>query len=232
MKKIITTIEMLCLCFALFLGYALPLSAEETGCSTCNIEDSDGSIQKTIDDLLDYTNEEKNLVMNSVENSMYYQENSEFIKNSDRINVYKNDTADSYFTVSYIQKEENQITGTLIFEVNRDYEVEEVFGTDKNIEKSEIELKDYVKNTSTVYAIQPRVECYTIRCSRYETQGTTSSGNVTCELIVGVACNVALSWTGAVISSLVCYAGSIAACTAAPAGRYCAQMTRVNVCPY
>lgn len=232
MKKLMSIISMTCVCFSMAFGTAMPVNAEGTGCSTCGIEDTDGSINKTLEDVLNYTDEEKELVMNSVENSSYYQENITFIDNSDRINVYKNDTANSYFTVSYIQKDNDEVTGTLIFEVNRDYEVEEVFGTEKNIEQSELELTDYVKNTTQVYSIEPRVECYTIRCARYEARGTSTNVGPMCEALVGLGCGLALGWANPVIAYMVCYAGAIAACTGAPAGMYCAQTTRVNVCPY
>lgn len=223
---------MICVCFSMALGSVIPVSAEETGCSTCGIEDSDGSIQKTLEDVLDYTAEEKSLVMNSVENSPYYKEHSDFIEQSDRINVYKNDTADSYFTVSYIQKDEDQVTGTLIFEVNSEYEVEEVFGTEKNIEKNKIELKDYMENTTEVYSIQPRTDCYTLRCTKQEARGTSTDVGLGCEIAVGLSCGILLQWVNPIIGYVICNVGVVAVCTPTPAGMYCAQMTRVNVCPY
>ena len=226
-------LSIIMVCFV-FCATMIPTYAEEnagTDCGTCNLEDSDGTIQKTLDDVLNYTDEEKNMVMNSVENSTLYAEHADFIESSDRINVYKNDTTDSYFTVSYIQKKDDQVTGTLIFEINRAYEVEEVFGTESNRGKGETVITDYANKTTKVYSVQPRVDCYTMRCAQYEYRGT-SGGTVQCEFLVGLACSVALSFTGPVISFMVCYAGTIATCSPAPAGKYCVQMTRVNACPY
>lgn len=230
MKKLMSIISMTCVCFSMAFGTAMPVNAEGTGCSTCGIEDTDGSIQDTLDELLNYTEDEKNRVLSSVENSSYYQENIDFINNSDRINVYKNNTADSYFTVTYIQKDEEQVIGTLLFKVNHDYEIEKVFGTEKNFDKNLIELKDYTNNTNHVYAAQPRVECYTIRCSRYEARGPAR--NEDCELFLGFACNKVFGKAEPLIASMLCYAGTITICQSAPAGMYCAQLTRVNVCPY
>ncbi|WP_289197199.1 hypothetical protein, partial [uncultured Dubosiella sp.] len=139
---------------------------------------------------------------------------------------------DSYFTVSYIHKNDNgQVVGTLIFEVNREYEVEEVFGTELSEKTGNLVLNDYVKNTVQTYVTRSNVDCYTMRCARYEARAT-EHGWVGCEIAVGAACSVVLAWTSAIVSSLVCYAGSIAICSPAPAGMYCAQLTRVNVCPY
>lgn len=66
MKKIMSIISMVCVCFSMAFGSAIPVNAEGTGCSTCGIEDTDGSIQKTLEEVLDYTDEEKELVMDSV----------------------------------------------------------------------------------------------------------------------------------------------------------------------
>ncbi len=232
MKKIMSIISMVCVCFSMAFGSAIPVNAEGTGCSTCGIEDTDGSIQKTLEEVLDYTDEEKELVMDSVKNSPYYEDNIDFIENSDRINVYKNDTADSYFTVSYIQKDNEQITGTLIFAVNQEYEIEGVFGTEKNLEKSEIELKDYFENTTQVYSVQPRSDCYTLRCTRQEVRGTSTDVGWGCDVAIGLSCGIILQSINPIIAYVVCRIGVVAACTSTPAGMYCAQMTRVNVCPY
>ena len=60
--------------------------------------------------------------MESIENSQIYKEHLDIIQNSDRINVFKNNTDQSYFSVAYIQKDsDGKIVKTLIFDVNEEY---------------------------------------------------------------------------------------------------------------
>ncbi|WP_289183368.1 hypothetical protein [uncultured Dubosiella sp.] len=225
-------LSIIMVCFV-FCATMIPTYAEEnagTGCGTCNIGGNNEDVQEVLEEVLNYTDEEKNTVMNSVEDSPFYAEHSEFIENSDRVNIYKNDTNDSYFTVTYIHKNNKQVTGTLLFEVNREYKIEEVVGARVNEETGDIVLYDYMKNTEQTYAARSNIDCYTIRCSKLEPRGPER--NQGCEILLGFACDKIFTLPEPVVSSMLCMVGVITICQSAPAGMYCAQLTRVNVCPY
>ena len=94
MKKIISIISVITLCFITMLNYLIPIRAEDGG-SGCNVCGLDSSIQDGEDETLNYTDEERALVMESIENSQIYKEHLDIIQNSDRINVFKNKKTNS-----------------------------------------------------------------------------------------------------------------------------------------
>ena len=94
MKKIISIISVITLCFITMLNYLMPIRAEDGG-SGCNVCGPDSSIQDGEDETLNYTDEERALVMESIENSQIYKEHLDIIQNSDRINVFKNKKTNS-----------------------------------------------------------------------------------------------------------------------------------------
>lgn len=225
MKKIISTIGVITLCFMTMLNYLMPIRAEDNG-SGCNACESDSSIQ---DETLNYTDEERALVMESIENSHIYKEHNDIVKNSDRINIFKNNTDESYFSVAYIQKDSNgKIVETLIFDVNEEYEVSGAFATISN--GNNIVIEDYINNSSHVYAARAS-DCYTLQCTNKKFHGTVR-GDKNCEWAIGKACQYVMSFSGAIISRMVCYVGKIAICAEQPAGYTCEKWTRYNVCPF
>lgn len=184
------------------------------------------------DETLNYTDEERALVMESIENSQIYKEHLDIIQNSDRINVFKNNTDQSYFSVAYIQKDsDGKIVKTLIFDVNEEYEVSGAFATIAN--GNNIVIEDYVNNSAQVYSVTRAADYYTLQCTSKKYHGTVR-GDKNCEWAVGKACNFAMKFTGAgvIISKMVCYVGKIAICAEQPAGYTCEQWTRYNVCPF
>lgn len=231
MKKIISIISVITLCFITTLNYLMPIRAEDGG-SGCNVCGPDSSIQDGEDETLNYTDEERALVMESIENSQIYKEHLDIIQNSDRINVFKNNTDQSYFSVAYIQKDsDGKIVKTLIFDVNEEYEVSGAFATIAN--GNNIVIEDYVNNSAQVYSVTRAADCYTLQCTSKKYHGTVR-GDKNCEWAVGKACDFAMKFTGAgvIISKMICYVGKIAICAEQPAGYTCEKWTRYNVCPF
>lgn len=213
------------------LNYLMPIRAEDGG-SGCNVCGPDSSIQDGEDETLNYTDEERALVMESIENSQIYKEHLDIIQNSDRINVFKNNTDQSYFSVAYIQKDsDGKIVKTLIFDVNEEYEVSGAFATIAN--GNNIVIEDYVNNSAQVYSVTRAADCYTLQCTSKKYHGTVR-GDKNCEWAVGKACDFAMKFTGArvIISKMICYVGKIAICAEQPAGYTCEKWTRYNVCPF
>lgn len=103
MKKIISIISVITLCFITMLNYLIPIRAEDGG-SGCNVCGLDSSIQDGEDETLNYTDEERALVMESIENSQIYKEHLDIIQNSDRINVFKNNTDHHIFLLHIYKK--------------------------------------------------------------------------------------------------------------------------------
>ena len=178
MKKIISIISVITLCFITMLNYLMPIRAEDGG-SGCNVCGPDSSIQDGEDETLNYTDEERALVMESIENSQIYKEHLDIIQNSDRINIFKNNTDQSYFSVAYIQKDsDGKIVKTLIFDVNEEYEVSGAFATIAN--GNNIVIEDYVNNSAQVYSVTRAADCYTLQCTSKKYHGTVR-GDKNCE---------------------------------------------------
>lgn len=230
MKKIMSIVSIVTLSLMTLLNYLISIQAEEsaTGCSTgCTIGELD---EQMLEKALTYTDEERTLVMNSIENSDIYKEHSDLVKDSERINIFKNNTDQSYFSVAYIQKDNNNnIISSLIFDVNEKYEVSGAFATINT--GSNIVIEDYMNDTAQVYTSTRTRDCYTLVCTKRTFHGTIP-GSKTCENIVGLACSAVMGFSGVIVSSMVCYVGKVAACAKAPAGYVCEQWTRREVCPY
>lgn len=226
MKKIISIIGVVALSFMTMLNNLISLNAEKRD-TACNVCEPNNQIS---DETLNYTDEERMLVMDSIEKSHIYKEHFDLIKNSEKINVFKNNTGQSYFSVAYIQKDINDnIIGTVIFDVNEKYEVSGAFATINN--GNNIVIEDYMNDTAHVYTSTKLVDCFTLQCTKKKYHGTIR-GDRNCEWAIGKACSYVMSFSGVIISKMVCYVGKVAICAEAPAGYTCEQWTRYEVCPY
>lgn len=230
MKKIISIVSIVTLSLMTLLNHSISLKAEEstTGCTTgCTIGEADEQI---LEKALSYTDEEQMLVMDSVENSDIYKEHFDLVKDSERINVFRNNTDQSYFSVAYIQKDNNNdIISSLIFDVNEKYEVSGAFVTINTGDN--IVIEDYMNDTAQVYTSTRTSDCYTLQCTKKTYHGTIP-GSKACEAVIGLACSAVMSFSGVIISSMVCYVGKVAICAKAPAGYVCEKWTRYEVCPF
>lgn len=88
-----------------------------------------------------------------------------------------------------------------------------------------------MNDTAQVYTSTRTSDCYTLQCTKKTYHGTIP-GSKACEAVIGLACSAVMSFSGVIISSMVCYVGKVAICAKAPAGYVCEKWTRYEVCPF
>lgn len=201
--------------------------SNEEGCSSCTISEESEYTGESIEDYVSqytqFSNDEKEKVVQSVINSSYYKDIENTVISS--LNIYKTNASENVvYTSSY-----QLVNGTAVFMLNNDFNITSVIVNEFDSESNSSIVKNLVNQDTKqyYYNASPYVDCKTFVCEEYKITG--GSTKPICGFLVGMACT-AIGGPAGIPGYVICYAGTIIACNN-PADKTCVRGSWRPVCP-
>lgn len=226
------------LCFSLMLSFvsiniqASEESSDVSACDSCNnnlTETEKIELEDAINEFKDYTTEEFNKVINTVESSKYYIDNRKKLNLKQPLNVYKDkENLENYYSVAY-QFDYNEFPASLVFILDNLMNIKEVYYSVQT--ENKIVIKELVSSNTSVQQ-KASSDCRTLVCRKYAAANAIEVNKI-CTTLLGAPCNLAMTM---VIkkkgpSKIICRTAKIILCSTAT-NKVCVNAYWFNGCEY